>query len=258
MYYTVKEVSDLSGVTVKTLHHYHKIGLLMPAEVSDAGYRLYGEDELKRLQHILFCKELDFPLARIKLLMEGGGERLTRLMEQEQLLRARRDRLDEVIKTLSAAINHERVGEAMAKEEMFRGFGLESEEAWLEALEEQNVYLKETYGVDMLEEKAIIPDQMNELAEEAARFMNAMAEALRGGVMHQDERVRRMLVDHAAFLTEHGHKTGANELAAQTRFFLTDAFHLQMLESQQIGLAYYLAAAADAWASDSPDTTITE
>ncbi|MFB9329929.1 MerR family transcriptional regulator [Paenibacillus aurantiacus] len=254
MNYTVKEVSALSGVTVKTLHHYHKIGLLPPAEVTDAGYRLYGDEELKRLQHILFYKELDFPLAQIKSLVDGGRERLTHLAEQEKLLRARRERLDEVMNTLKATINHEKAGETMAKEEMFRGFGLDSEEAWREALEEQNQHLKETYDYDLLESAAIIPPAMNELAEESARFMGAMAEALRSGIMHRDERVRKLLADHAAFLTSRVHPTGAAELAAQTRFFLTDAFHLQMLESQQLGLAYYLAAAADAWASDmSPD-----
>ncbi|TYP74018.1 MerR family transcriptional regulator [Paenibacillus methanolicus] len=251
MNYTVKEVSAVSGVTVKTLHHYHKLGLLVPAEVSDAGYRLYGDEELKRLQHILFYKELDFPLAQIKTLMDGGQERLTQLTEQEQLLRTRRERLDEVMKTLQATINHEKAGEAMAKEEMFRGFGLDSEEAWREALGEQHVHLNETYGVDLLEDQPINPAAMNELAEEAAQFMGAMAEALRGGIMHKDERVRKLLVDHAAFLTARMHPTGAAELAAQTKFFLTDAFHLQMLESQQVGLAYYLAAAADAWASES-------
>ncbi|MFC4099826.1 MerR family transcriptional regulator [Paenibacillus xanthanilyticus] len=251
MNYTVKEVSALSGVTVKTLHHYHKIGLLLPAAVNEAGYRLYGDEELKRLQHILFYKELDFPLARIKSLMDGGQGRLAHLAEQEEQLRLRRERLDEVMQTLKAAINHEKAGEAMAKEEMFRGFGLESEEAWHEALEEQNAHLKETYGVDLLDDQPIDPVAMNELAGEAAQFMDAMAEALRSGIMHRDERVRKLLADHAAFLTDKGHPTGAAELAAQTRFFLTDAFHLQMLESQQVGLAYYLAAAADAWASES-------
>jgi DNA-binding transcriptional MerR regulator len=57
MLYTVNEVA-----TVKTLHHYHKIGLLEPCDISDAGYRLYGNEELERLQQILFYRELDFSL----------------------------------------------------------------------------------------------------------------------------------------------------------------------------------------------------
>lgn len=54
MLYGVKETAALSKVTVKTLHHYHKTGLLMPCEISEAGYRLYGTEELERLQQIIF------------------------------------------------------------------------------------------------------------------------------------------------------------------------------------------------------------
>ena len=53
MPYTVHEVAELSGVTIKTLYHYQKIGLLMPESIAENGYRYYGEKELKRLQHIL-------------------------------------------------------------------------------------------------------------------------------------------------------------------------------------------------------------
>ena len=53
MLYTVKEMAELSGVTIKTLHYYHKIGLLIPHEISEAGYRLYSQAEVERLQQIL-------------------------------------------------------------------------------------------------------------------------------------------------------------------------------------------------------------
>ncbi len=69
-YYTVKEIAELTGVTIKTLHHYHKIGLLEPCKVTDAGYRLYGIKELERLQQILFYRELDFSLGDIKKLLK--------------------------------------------------------------------------------------------------------------------------------------------------------------------------------------------
>lgn len=65
--YTVTEVARLAGVTVKALHHYHKIGLLKPCKVTEAGYRLYGTKELERLQQILFYRELDFSLEQIGL-----------------------------------------------------------------------------------------------------------------------------------------------------------------------------------------------
>lgn len=66
MFFSVKEMAELSHITVKTLHHYHKIGLLLPAKITEAGYRLYSMEELERLQAILFYRELDFPLLKIK------------------------------------------------------------------------------------------------------------------------------------------------------------------------------------------------
>ena len=62
---TIKEVSKACNVSVRTLHHYDQIGLLSPSERTDAGYRLYGEAELIRLQQILFFRELDFSLKEI-------------------------------------------------------------------------------------------------------------------------------------------------------------------------------------------------
>lgn len=62
----VKEVSRLSDISVRTLHHYDEIGLLKPETTSPSGYRLYSEDNLETLQQILFFRELDFPLKQIK------------------------------------------------------------------------------------------------------------------------------------------------------------------------------------------------
>lgn len=63
---TVKEVSVLTGISVRTLHWYDEIGLLKPSAVSDAGYRLYDDKALERLQQILFFREFDLPLREIK------------------------------------------------------------------------------------------------------------------------------------------------------------------------------------------------
>ena len=71
MLYMVKEIAKLTGVTVKTLHYYHKIGLLEPSEISEAGYRLYRVRDLERLQQILFYRELDFSLKDIKIALEN-------------------------------------------------------------------------------------------------------------------------------------------------------------------------------------------
>lgn len=68
---TVHEVSKITGVSVRTLHHYDAIGLLKPAKVTDAGYRLYDDTSLSRLQHILLFRELQFPLKEIKEILDS-------------------------------------------------------------------------------------------------------------------------------------------------------------------------------------------
>ena len=68
---TVNEVSKLTGVSVRTLHHYDAIGLLKPTTVSEAGYRLYDDTALERLQQILLFRELEFPLKEIKSILDS-------------------------------------------------------------------------------------------------------------------------------------------------------------------------------------------
>lgn len=245
MLYTVKEVSELSGVTIKTLHHYHKIGLLQPAEISEAGYRLYGAAELERLQHILFYREMDFPLEQIKVLMKETPERRQMLLQQEMLLMDRADRLNAILKTLRISITSTEEGKRMEPQELFKGF--ESEEEWEAALTEQNEHLKEQYDMDLLEGEPVDVPSMNEQAREAAAFMAGMANTLKTGIKHDDARVRDSIRDHLQFMNEQGHAFTAADFSGQTKFFLSDDFHLRMLEDQQTGLAYYLHAAAEAY-----------
>ena len=68
---TVKQVSDLTGISVRSLHYYDEIGLLKPSRVTEAGYRLYDEEDIKTLQQILFFKELDIPLKEVKKIMSS-------------------------------------------------------------------------------------------------------------------------------------------------------------------------------------------
>lgn len=70
---TVKEVSKITGVSVRTLHHYDAIGLLKPTEVTRAGYRMYDDTALSRLQSILLFRELQFPLKEIKVILDSPG-----------------------------------------------------------------------------------------------------------------------------------------------------------------------------------------
>ncbi|WP_237563620.1 MerR family transcriptional regulator [Halalkalibacter okhensis] len=88
---TVKQVADLTGITVKTLYHYHKVGLLQPCEITESGYRLYGKNELKRLQNILFYKELDFSLDIIQKILSERNVTMFYLSKKNCLKRKKRE-----------------------------------------------------------------------------------------------------------------------------------------------------------------------
>ena len=96
--YTVNQVSQKVGVSVRTLHHYDAIGLLRPAEVTAAGYRLYDDETLMRLQSILMFRELRFSLSEIKAMLNSPDFDMRRALRQQiELLEKERAHLDNLI-----------------------------------------------------------------------------------------------------------------------------------------------------------------
>lgn len=96
---TVNEVSKLAGVSIRTLQYYDKIGLLHPTGYTDAGYRLYDDTDLERLQHILLFRELEFPLKDIREILDSPGfDRNKAIKQQIELLTLKREHLDRLIK----------------------------------------------------------------------------------------------------------------------------------------------------------------
>lgn len=95
---TVKEISRLTGISVRTLHYYDEINLLKPTQVTDAGYRLYDDTALKRLHSILLFRELQFPLKEIKAVLDSPDfDAQSAIKEQIKLLELQRNRLDKII-----------------------------------------------------------------------------------------------------------------------------------------------------------------
>ncbi|MBP3409540.1 MAG: MerR family transcriptional regulator, partial [Clostridia bacterium] len=95
---TVNEVSRLTGVSVRTLRYYDQIGLLKPSGLTDAGYRLYDDDALERLQLILMYRELQFPLKEIHRILESPDCDRTRILAQQvELLTLKKEHLENLI-----------------------------------------------------------------------------------------------------------------------------------------------------------------
>lgn len=108
---TVKEVSKLTGVSVRTLHHYDAIGLLKPATVTEAGYRLYDDTALERLQTILLFRELQFPLKEIKGILDSPVFDPAEALDQQiKLLEIQKEHIENLI-SFARKIKNEGVNE---------------------------------------------------------------------------------------------------------------------------------------------------
>src|SRR5215469_9568686 len=130
MAYTVKEVSGLSGVSVRTLHFYDEVGLLKPGYVGANGYRYYEEPQLLTLQQVLFYRELGFELKEIKrILAQADFEKTVALESHRSVLEKNLARTQTLIATVDKTIEHVRGAKKMSSEEMFAGFRVASGEA---------------------------------------------------------------------------------------------------------------------------------
>lgn len=119
----VKEVADLVGISVRTLHHYDEIGLLTPKNITESGYRLYSDDNLASLQQMLFFKELGFPLKKIKEIMASPSfDRNEALKVQRNMLLEKRRRMDDMITMIEKTIQNTKGEFNMSNKEKFAGF----------------------------------------------------------------------------------------------------------------------------------------
>ena len=113
---SISEMAKLTGVSIRTLHHYDHIGLLCPETAADSGYRWYGAADVEKMQQILFYRELDFPLKGIRdILADPQYDKQEALRRQRELLQLKRKRLDGLLELLNANLKGERTME-------FKGF----------------------------------------------------------------------------------------------------------------------------------------
>ena len=99
---TVKDVSEITGISIRTLRYYDEIGLLKPTKLTNSGYRLYDTRALERLQEIMFFRELEIPLIDIKKIMENPNyDKEQVLLAQKKLLERKRNRLNGIIELIT-------------------------------------------------------------------------------------------------------------------------------------------------------------
>ena len=166
--YHIKEAAQLSGVSVKTLHHYDKIGLLVPLK-SENGYRIYSQEDLERLQVILYYKYLGFSLDQIaELLSEETSNLLPHLTKQLAYLTQERERLDTLISTLQKTIQEQKGERNMTIEEKFTGFSYQDNQKYHQEAVEK-------YGQEVMDQAL---ERQTGREDEATETFNQVFQAL--------------------------------------------------------------------------------
>ncbi|MFF5185558.1 MerR family transcriptional regulator [Streptomyces sp. NPDC000345] len=136
MSYSVGQVAAFAGVTVRTLHHYDEIGLLVPGGRSHAGHRRYEDADLDRLQQILFYRELGFPLDEVAALLDDpAADPREHLRRQHELLTARIEKLQKMAAAVEHAMEARTMGIDLTPEERFEVFGDKDPEQYAEEAE---------------------------------------------------------------------------------------------------------------------------
>ena len=123
MTYTIQELAKLSNVSVRTLHHYHEIGLLVPTRNKQNQYRIYKEADLLQLQQILFFRELDFSLKDIGNIVNNPQFDMSQaLKDHKRMILAKKKRLDLLLNTIDTTLNNLNNKKPMTDTELYGSF----------------------------------------------------------------------------------------------------------------------------------------
>jgi DNA-binding transcriptional MerR regulator len=194
--YTVGELAGLARVSIRTLHHYDAIGLLAPSRRTGSGYRLYGHEELERLQQILLYRELDFSLDAIaRIMLDPTFDRRAALVAQREQLAARAGRMQAILAAIDAALEALAGGEPMNEADMFEVFGAfdprqyepEAKERWGDA---------DAYKESARRTSRYTKDDWKQIKAEGDACARGLADRLAAGANPGDEDVQALVERH--------------------------------------------------------------
>lgn len=249
--YTVKEVAKLSGVTVRTLHHYDQVGLLRPAQVGENGYRYYGREELLRLQQILFHRELELPLEAIADLLDRPDfDRLGALRRQREALSRKAARYRKLIQTLDRTLAALEGETEMKDQDLYKGFAPEKQAQYeAEIIERFGEPARASIEASKKAMTSWSKDDFERTAREYAEVEAEMGKALADGLPADSEAVRALIRRHHAWVGRMWNRTPSREAYAGLGQMYVDHpdFHARY-QAVQPGLAEYLAEAMRSFA----------
>ena len=225
--WTVGQVADLFGVTVRTLHHYDEIGLVVPSGRSRAGYRLYTDEDLVRLQQVVVYRRLELPLDEIATLLDGGEDAADHLRRQRATVMTRLDELRELVAAIDRALEREMGNESATPEELKELFGdgfsdeyqQEAQERWgeSEAWKQSAARTKRYTKADWAEVKA----EMEAVNSAFVRAQQSGEPATSEAAMDAAEQHRRHIHDRFYDLDHTFHRGLADMYVSDPRFTKT-------------------------------------
>jgi DNA-binding transcriptional MerR regulator len=242
----VGEVATLAGVTVRTLHHYDRIGLLSPSGRTAAGYRQYAPADLDRLHQVLLYRELGFPLEEVASLLDGpAADPAAHLRRQHALLRERLERTQAMVAAVEKEMEAQQMGISLTPEERFELFGdgfsdeyqAEAEErwgdteAWAQSQRRTAAYSKEDWVV---------------ILEETEDLQNRFAEAMQSGAAADSDRAMDVAEAHRQHITRWFYDCPPAMHAGLGRMYVEDERFTATYERTAPGLAQYVSTAVQA------------
>ncbi|WP_138760198.1 MerR family transcriptional regulator [Modestobacter altitudinis] len=246
MSWTVGELARLAGVTVRTLHHYDRIGLVRPSARTSAGYRSYDGRDLDRLQQVLVYRELGFPLEEVATLLDHpDADPVAHLRRQHQLLRARLERTQAMVAAVEKEMEARQMGIQLTPEERFEVFGdvdpaqydAEAEERWGET---------EAWAESRRRVSSYGKDDWLRIKAEAADVERRLAEALRDGVPADSPRALDLAEEHRRHISRWFYDCPPEMHAGLGRMYVEDERFTAHYEQLAPGLAQYVSTAVQA------------
>ena len=233
----IKEFAVLTGVSVRTLHYYDEIGLLVPAIVDETtGYRFYDEASLLRMQEILFYRELDFSLKCIgEILSSANYDKRKALNAQKQLLTLKKERLERLISAIDGAVKGENVMKAFDNSE-FERYKAEAKEKWGKT---------DAYKEHEERSRNYSKQKWNDLAEEMDHIMAEFAVCMRKVKTPDSAEVQnlvKMLQDH---ISENYYLCTNQILAGLGQMYVADERFKSNIDKHADGTAEFICEAIE-------------
>jgi DNA-binding transcriptional MerR regulator len=238
--YTVRQLAKMAGVSVRTLHHYDRIRLLRPSSRTEAGYRQYGETDLLRLQQVLFYRELDFPLAAIRTILDlPGFDQVAALRDHRRMLGERAERLARLLRTVDRTIAKltEEDKMPLTDEELYEGFSPREREQ----LKGYEAEARERWGEMAAESQRRVRKmskaQWQAIQQEGDAATRLMAEAM--GRPVSDPEVQAAIARHHAWI-ENFYPCSAEMYRGLGQMYVDDPRFTATYDTVRPGLAVFM------------------